>query len=339
MLELRDVRVAYGRDGQSIQAVDGVTLTINEGDALGIVGESGCGKTTLARLILRILPRNARVLGGSVEFRGRDLLALSDEEMRHVRWRRIAMIPQSAMNALDPVYRVSDQIIEAIVTHERVSRQSALGRAEDTLRLVGIDPRRARDFPHQFSGGMRQRVAIAMAMALRPEVIVADEPTTALDVITQNRVVRRLLELRRQFGMALIYISHDLPLVSETCDRMAVMYGGRIVEEGTTLDLLEHPSHPYAMGLLNAAPRLDERREIVTIPGAPPGLTGPIPGCRFRPRCPFAESVCAEEDPPLARIAANHVAACHFANRAYAFRALARQEQTWTRAALEEPVP
>jgi peptide/nickel transport system ATP-binding protein len=339
MLELRDVRIAYRRDGQSIQAVDGVTLTVNEGDALGIVGESGCGKTTLARLILRILPRNARVLSGSVVFRGRDLLAVSDEDMRQVRWRRIAMIPQSAMNSLDPVYRVGDQIIEAIVTHERVSRRSALDRVEDTLRLVGIDPRRARDFPHQFSGGMRQRVAIAMAMALRPEIIIADEPTTALDVITQNRVVRQLLALRRQFGVALIYISHDLPLVSEVCDRLAVMYGGRVVEEGTTLDLFEHTFHPYAMGLLNAAPRLDERREIVTIPGAPLDLTAPISGCRFRPRCPFAEGVCADEDPPLAHVAANHVAACHFASRADAFRTLARQEQTWTRAAPEEPRP
>ena len=332
LIEVDALRVSFRTGRGPLHALDGVSFALREGESLGIVGESGCGKTTVARAILRILPGNAEARG-RILLRGRDILAMGPDELDRVRWRGVALVTQSAMNALDPVYRVGAQIVEAIRTHERCSASAAWERAERLLESVGLEPEWARRYPHELSGGMRQRAIIAMALALDPPLIIADEPTTALDVIMQDRVFAEIDRIRRERGTALLLITHDISLVAENCARIAVMYAGRIVELAPARALLERPLHPYSIGLQNACADLgDQTRDLISIAGAPPDLVEPPGGCRFAPRCPFARGKCSEP-PALVEREAGHWAACHFTDEAEAFRQAGRVAITWERSA------
>lgn len=328
LIELDRLRVSFRTGRGDLHAIDGISCSVGEGQSLGIVGESGCGKTTVARAILRVLPKNA-TNSGRILFRGDDLLSLSIDEMRKTRWRGIALITQSAMNALDPVYRVGAQIVEAIRTHERCSAAAGWQRAEQLFESVGLKAEWVKRYPHEFSGGMRQRAIIAMALALNPPLIIADEPTTALDVIMQDQIFAEIDRIRSERGTALILITHDISLVSENCDRVAIMYAGQIVEMAPTRAIFELPLHPYTIGLQNSFADLADRgRDLISIPGAPPDLVQPPTGCRFAPRCPFARGKCSEP-PPLIQRTDDHWVACHFADEAFAFRQVAREERTW----------
>lgn len=331
-LAVRGLSVAYPRGAGWVRAVDGVSLRVRQGERVGILGESGCGKSSLLRSILRLLPDGVRV-DGEILLDGRDILSLPAEELRRVRWTKIALVTQSAMNALDPVYRVGAQIEEAIRAHMEVSRSVARHRAEELFELVGIAPNRLRDYPHQLSGGMRQRAVIAMAISLNPSLLLADEPTTALDVITQDQILDQLRALQDELGLSMVLVTHDLSVILETCESLAVMYAGRIVERGSTSDVFVHPQHPYTMGLRNALPKLGDRSSVpVSIPGRPPDLVDPPRGCRFAPRCPFSTRQCEEVDPPLVELEPGHLAACHYADRAPEMRAAAADPARWSTA-------
>jgi peptide/nickel transport system ATP-binding protein len=329
VLTVENLSVVYRSDDRLLRAVQGVSFEVRLGEVLGLVGESGSGKSTVGRALLRLLPRNGEVVQGAIDFDGHDLVTISDREMRRLRWDRIAMVFQGAMKVLDPVYTVGSQIVEAIRTHRSdVGRRQAWKRAEELLVAVGIDPSRARAFPHELSGGMKQRVNIAMAIALDPELIIADEPTTALDVISQDNVMARLLAMQQEHGSAMILISHDMGLIAENCDRVAVMYAGRIVESGTVEQIFEAPSHPYTMGLINAIPELLQRERLVAIPGFPPSAAERLDGCYFAARCPFRQDRC-DENPPWVEVEAGHHASCHFTDERDRFRQLAKLQATW----------
>jgi peptide/nickel transport system ATP-binding protein len=315
LIDVRGLRVDYGR----ARAVDGVDLQIREGEILGLAGESGCGKTTIASAVLRILRPPGRVAGGRILFRGEDILGLSTEELRRFRWRNVSMVFQAAMNALNPLMRVGDQFVDTIRAHERVDKRRALVRAGALLEQVGIDPRRARAYPHELSGGMRQRVIIAIALSLTPELIVMDEPTTALDVVVQREILQQVDALKREFGFAVLFITHDLSLLLEFADRISIMYAGEIVETASAERLAEKPSHPYTQGLLASFPPLTGPLTRLTgIPGAPPDMRDPPPGCRFHPRCPHCLPERtdvylrqATERPVLRAVEPGHEVACH----------------------------
>ncbi len=317
LLEIKGLETYYETIKGYVKAVDDVSLSIKSKTAVGLVGESGCGKTTLALAITRLLPSNGRVLGGSVLFDGKDIISISEEEFRReYRWKRISMVFQGAMNALNPVYRIGDQIAEAIVKHENVTKEEALERARELLSLVGIDPQRARSYPHELSGGMKQRTMIAMALACNPEFLIADEPTTALDVIVQAQVLKLIKSLQERLGLTLMLITHDLSVVAEICDYAAVMYAGKVVESADVVTIYKNPIHPYTKGLVNSFPSIrGEKKELVSIPGAPPNLLNPPPGCRFHPRCPYAMDICRREEPELISVDEEHQVACHLASR------------------------
>ncbi len=300
-------------DQPPLHALVDISFELREGEALGLVGESGCGKTTLMLSLMRLLPANGRIVAGQVDFMGRDLLALNEKEMAAVRWKNIAMIFQGAMNALNPVHTVGDQIGEAIRQHDRVgSRQSRRDRVGQLLDLVGISRDRAGQYPHQYSGGMRQRAMIAMALACNPQIVIADEPTTALDVMIQAQILELLDSLRRRLGLSIIFVTHDLGVVAEMCDTVMVMYGGVAAEYADVDTIFNEPRHPYTQELLRAFPDLSRPTgRLASIPGAPPRLSALPPGCRFAPRCPRALSRCHEEAPALHRVAAGHWARCH----------------------------
>jgi peptide/nickel transport system ATP-binding protein len=282
-----------------------------QGQSLGLVGESGCGKTSIANCLMKLLPDNARLVGGRVLLDGQDLVPLSEEEIRSYRWRRIAMVFQAAMNSLDPVYKVGQQVVEAIETHGvEATVSQARERVARLFRMVGLDPQLMERYPHEFSGGMRQRAVIAMALSCDPDIIIADEPTTALDVIVQDRILRELKDIQRELGMSVIYISHDIAVVAEVTDRIGVMYAGRLVELGDTVDVFRAPIHPYTAALMSSFPSISgEKRPLATLPGEPPNLIDPPSGCPFHPRCPHATEVCRQEYPPRVELA-THWAAC-----------------------------
>jgi peptide/nickel transport system ATP-binding protein len=315
LLELRALTVDYGR----ARAVDGVDLTVHEGEILGLAGESGCGKTTIANAVMQILRPPGRISGGSIAFRGEDLVGKSDEDLRRFRWRNVSMVFQSAMNALNPVMRVGDQFVDAMRAHERIDRKRALAQAQELLELVGIDPDRVRAYPHQLSGGMRQRVIIAIALSLNPELIVLDEPTTALDVVVQREIMQQVEGLKRDFGFAVLFITHDVSLLLEFADRIAIMYAGEVVESAPAQKLGTEAQHPYTQGLLQSFPPLSGPLERLTgIPGSPPDLRNPPSGCRFHPRCPHCTRDNASlylrqttERPVLREVAPGHSVACH----------------------------
>jgi peptide/nickel transport system ATP-binding protein len=317
LLEVKDLKMYYETMKGDVKAVDDVSFSLQMGESLGLAGESGCGKTSVALALMKLQPSNAKILSGSIRLEDMDILGMDDDEIRReVRWKRISMVPQAAMNALNPVFTVKDQIIEAILAHEDVSEKEAEERTVKLLRMVGIDPSRAGNYPHEFSGGMKQRAMIAMALACNPEIVIADEPTTALDVIVQAQVLKVIKTLQRELGLSMILISHDLSVVAETCDRTIIMYAGNIVENTTTLELFRHPLHPYSIGLIGAFPKLTgEKKRLESITGNPPNLLDPPPGCRFHPRCPHAKDVCTRIAPPLLEVHESHLVACHMVNR------------------------
>jgi oligopeptide/dipeptide ABC transporter ATP-binding protein len=302
LLDVADLRVGFHGEDGVVQAVDGVSFAVEPGETLGIVGESGCGKSVTAMTILGLTKAENTEISGSASFEGKDLLSAADDDLRRVRGDDIAMIFQDPLSSLHPFYRVGDQIVEAILAHDETPPEEAKERAVELLSMVGVpEPsRRVRDYPHEFSGGMRQRAMIAMALANRPKLLIADEPTTALDVTTQAQILRLLEELQAQLGMAVMIITHDLGVVAEVADRINVMYAGRIVEQGTLDDIFYDPQHPYTWGLLGSLARLDRPRpeRLSQIAGVPPSLLNPPQGCHFRPRCPHAFDRCTET-PPL----------------------------------------
>ncbi|MBL8589920.1 MAG: ABC transporter ATP-binding protein [Methylobacteriaceae bacterium] len=332
-LRIENLSIEYRTARGLVRAVDGVSFVVPQGAIVGLVGESGCGKTTVARAITGVMHQNARFAGGRIVFKGEDLIAGPPGRWLERRWRDISFIPQSAMNSLDPVYRIGAQIAEVLIHRGDRSRAAAQTRARELFDMVGLNPARLDDYPHQFSGGMRQRVAIALALALEPSLVIADEPVTALDVIVQRQILDVIRELQRKLALSMILVTHDISVVAYLADSIVAMYAGRVVETGATADLLERPRHPYMMGLTNAFPDLDAAaRELVPIDGSPPDLLDPPPGCRFAPRCPFALPRCAEEAPHADHLSPDTSVACHRAGEAAALRALAQAPATWARA-------
>ncbi|RLF18694.1 MAG: ABC transporter ATP-binding protein [Thermoprotei archaeon] len=300
LLEIKDLRMYYSIEKKGwVKAVDGINLRVGKGKTLGLVGESGCGKSSLGLTILRILPSNAKIMDGQIKLEGQDILSMPEDRFRkEVRWKKISMVFQGAMNALNPVMKIGDQIAEAIMVHEDVSKKEALERAKQLLKMVGIDPARANHYPHEFSGGMKQRVMIAMALACNPILLIADEPTTALDVIVQAQILKLIKDIQQQTRFSTILITHDLSIVAELCDEVAVMYAGKIVEYGPVEKVYLEPRHPYTYKLIGATPSVKGvRRRLEFIPGVPPNLLNPPPGCRFHPRCPYAIDRCRVEEP------------------------------------------
>ncbi|HTW01658.1 MAG TPA: ABC transporter ATP-binding protein [Streptosporangiaceae bacterium] len=323
VLDITDFSVVYRTPGADVRAVNQVNLALHTGEVVGLAGESGSGKSTLAYAVCRLLRAPALITGGSVTYRGRrvagptDVLQLDTRELRQLRWREIAIVFQSAMNALNPVLNVRDQITDAIHAHLRMPRRAAADKAASLLDLVGIPRTRLRSYPHELSGGMRQRVMIAMALAADPEIIIMDEPTTALDVVVQRDILAQIVELKESLDFTILFITHDLSLLLELADRIAVMYAGQLMEVGTAAELHHEPAHPYSRGLLNSFPSLHgARRDLAGIPGTPPDLRHPPEGCPFVPRCGYSTDACRTVDMHLERVASSpdpeHVTACPF---------------------------
>jgi len=313
LLVVKDLRTHFKLDAGWVRAVDGVSFRLNDGEALGIAGESGCGKTTTALSLVRLLPSNARIRkGSSIELFGIDLVPKTEDQLRRYRWREISIVFQGAMSALNPVRRVGEQIAEPIEFRLGEPKERARRRAAELLELVGIPRKRAEAYPHELSGGMRQRVMIAMALACDPAIVIGDEPTTALDVMVQAQILKLLEQLRQELGLSLILITHDLSVIAETCDRTLVMYAGRVAEEGPVRKIFRAPRHPYTSKLLGAFPSIQaDRRTLDTIPGQLPDLRDPPSGCRFHPRCPAAMAVCKEIVPPEVLFPDGVRVACH----------------------------
>jgi peptide/nickel transport system ATP-binding protein len=317
LLEIRGLKTHFRTDDGWLHAVDGVDLTLSRGETLAVVGESGCGKTVTAMTVLKLVAMPpGRIVAGQMLWQGRDLVPLSADEMRDIRAKEIAIVFQEPMTSLNPVYTVGDQIAEVVRLHEGLSRRASMTRAVEMLRLVNIPTpeRRVHDYPHQFSGGMRQRVMIAMALSCNPKLLIADEPTTALDVTIQAQILELLLDLKAKFGMAIMLITHAMGVVAETAQRVVVMYAGKVVEEAPVAELFAHPRHPYTQGLIRSIPRIDtaavQKTRLEAIPGVVPKLIAPAEGCRFAPRCKFAREACTRATPPLRDVAPGHKVAC-----------------------------
>ena len=325
ILDITDLSVVYRTQGADVRAVEQVNLSLSAGEVVGLCGESGSGKSTLAYGATRLLRPPALVTSGSVRYGGRritsggdpvDLLTMDHRELHRIRWREIAIVFQSAMNALNPVLRIQDQLLDAVQAHLRLSRGEARDKVATLLDLVGIPRNRLRAYPHELSGGMRQRVMIAMALAADPEVVIMDEPTTALDVVVQRDILAQIVELKERLDFAILFITHDLSLLLELTDRIAVMYAGRLLETGSSRDIMREPAHPYTRGLLNSFPSIrGSRRDLVGIPGSPPDLRDPLPGCPFVPRCGYAVPACTAMDMTLEPViggsgGVSHLTAC-----------------------------
>lgn len=317
LLDIRDLRVHFHTDTGLVKAVEGLNLTLREGESLGLVGETGAGKTTAALAVMQLIPSPpGEIVSGVIELDGKNLLSLSEAEKRHIRGGKAAMIFQDPMTALNPVMSVQDQIAEMIRLHQAVSSAKAVEKAREMLNIVGIRPERGPDYPHQFSGGMKQRVVIAIALACNPKLLIADEPTTALDVTIQAQVLELMRELKQQFKTATILITHDLGVVAEICDSVAIMYAGTIVEKGSARDLFTSPRHPYTLGLFNSIPDMTKSTcRLNTIPGLPPDPTDLPPGCCFGPRCSLFGPDCLVKAPPMAEFSPGHFVACHRDNQ------------------------
>jgi len=316
LLDIRDLKTWFKTDDGMVRAVDGIDLKIDRGETLGVVGESGCGKTVTARSVLKLIDMPpGRFEGGKILWRGRDLIPLGPDEMDKIRAREIAIIFQEPMTSLNPVYTVGNQIAEVLRQHDKLSRKQAIEGAVEMLRLVNIPnpAKRVHDYPHQFSGGMRQRVMIAMALSCKPQLLIADEPTTALDVTIQAQILELMQEMKERLGMSIMLITHAMGVVAETCQRVVVMYAGKVVEEAPVESLFGDPRHPYTQGLIRSIPRVDraaERKRLEAIPGTVPSLLEPPPGCRFAARCKFAMDVCTQAMPPLKEAAPGHFVRC-----------------------------
>ncbi len=317
LLEIRGLKTHFATDDGMVHAVDGVDLRIDAGETLGVVGESGCGKSVTAMTVMKLIAMPpGKIVAGEVLWKGRDLVPLTADEMRSIRAKQIAMIFQEPMTSLNPVYTVGQQIAESVRLHEGLSRRAAMDKAAEMLALVHIPhpQRRVNDYPHQFSGGMRQRVMIAMALSCDPQLLIADEPTTALDVTIQAQILDLLNELKSRLGMAVMLITHAMGVVAETAQRVVVMYAGKVVEEASVEALFGAPRHPYTQGLIRSIPRIDtaaiEKRRLEAIAGVVPRMINPAPGCRFAPRCPHARAECTASTPPLREVAPGHKVAC-----------------------------
>ncbi len=314
LLEVKSLRTSFFTEAGEVRAVDGVSFSLAPGKLMGLVGESGSGKTASVLSIMRLLPESARIVGGEILFNGNDLLKLSEPEMRHIRGAQIAMIFQEPMTSLNPVFMIGSQIGEAIRLHQQTSRAETRSRTIEALRMVGIaDPeRRINDYPHQLSGGMRQRVMIAMALSCNPKVLIADEPTTALDVTIQAQILDLIRELQERLGLAVILVTHDLGIVAEYADDVTILYAARVMEQAASVELFKNPLNPYTRGLLESIPGIDGTRHhrLQAIPGSIPSAMNPPAGCRFHPRCARAIPDCSEVDPPLEAKAPNHYVAC-----------------------------
>ncbi|HEY6981715.1 ABC transporter ATP-binding protein [Reyranella sp.] len=317
LLDIRGLKTWFATDDGMVRAVDGIDLSINRGETVGVVGESGCGKTVTARSILKLIDMPpGRFEGGQILWQGRDLLPLDAADMDRIRAREIAIVFQEPMTSLNPVYTVGDQIAEVLREHEKLTRRKAIDRAVEMLSLVNIPNAKARvhDYPHQFSGGMRQRVMIALALSCRPKLLIADEPTTALDVTIQAQILELMQEMKSRFGMAIMLITHAMGVVAETCQRVIVMYAGKVVEEAPVAALFGSPRHPYTQGLIRSIPRVDRaathKERLEAIPGTVPSLLDPPPGCRFAQRCRFATDVCRQAMPPLKQVGPGHFVRC-----------------------------
>lgn len=312
LLSIENLKVEYLAGRGSVRAVDGVSLAIGRGEVVGLAGESGSGKSTIAQAILRILQPPAVITGGRVLFEGQDVLSMNDRQLEDFRWGKVSMVFQSAMNSLNPVATVGSQIIDALLAHRRMRKAEAVRHAKEMLRIVGIEESRFDSYPHQLSGGMRQRAVIAIALVLQPPLMIMDEPTTALDVVVQREILAKITELKEQLGFSILFITHDLSLLVEISDRIAIMYAGQIIELAPSRELFEHPLHPYTQGLMSSFPALKgERRKLVGIPGSPPDLIAPPKACRFHPRCPHAMDICRSMDPVWAEARQDHWVACH----------------------------
>jgi len=331
LLEINDLHTQYRTPNGQVHAVEDVSLSLERGEAMGLVGESGSGKTTLARSINQVMDDNAEIVEGEILFDGVDLTELSEKELRKYRWNEIAIIPQSAMNALDPVYIVGDQIIEVIQAHKDVSKESARERSRELFELVDIDAGRLNDYPHQFSGGMKQRALIALALALEPKLLIADEPTTALDVIIQMEILERIEQLQDEIDIAMMMVTHDISVVSHTCDRIAVFYGGRVVEYADTASIIKNSHHPYTLGLRNAFPSIeDDQQQLTSIPGVPPELVEPEDRCRFVDRCPFAIDECYHSHPEREEFEDQHFVECYRSDEYEMLQQEAANHATWS---------
>ena len=313
LLDVENLSIGYHTQNGYLHAVGDVSFSLEEGKSLGFVGESGCGKTTLGMALMRLLPPNGVIRDGRILLDGVDLLQKSDEEMREIRWQKIAMIFQAAMNALNPVHRVYEQIAEALLTHNTsLDKREAFGQVEALFQLVGIPKDRMRDYPHQYSGGMKQRAIIAMALACKPSLIIADEPTTALDVIVQDQILKEIINLQKEFGISMIFISHDISIVADVCHDIGIMYAGNLVELGSREEVFNNPMHPYTKALLSSYPTLTGKKSrLMPIPGETPNLIHPPSGCRFRDRCPAARATCKTGEAVWINISPEHKALCY----------------------------
>jgi peptide/nickel transport system ATP-binding protein len=315
LLSVRNLKTYFYTDEGVVRAVDGLSYDLQRGEVLGVVGESGCGKSVHALSLMRLIPMPpGKIVDGEIRFEGRDLLKLSDEEMRKIRGNRIAMIFQEPMTSLNPVLTIGEQIAEAIILHQRLDKRAAWDRAAEMLDRVKIPlaKQRVKDYPHQFSGGMRQRVMIAMALSCNPSILIADEPTTALDVTIQAQILDLMRGLQRELGMSIVFITHNLGVVAEMCDNVVVMYAGRPIEHTDVRSTFREPKHPYTWGLLHSVPKLYLRQErLIPIEGQPPSLIDLPPGCSFAPRCPFVMDVCVQADPPDYNVGPGHTAKCY----------------------------
>jgi peptide/nickel transport system ATP-binding protein len=312
MLQVKDLTMHYKTSKGEVSAVNNVTFTVRKGQSLGLVGESGCGKTSIAFSLIRLLPDNAVIKGGDIILDHENITDIDQKELLKVRWKDISMVFQAAMNALNPIFTVGDQVVEAIQVHfPNITVNEARGKVAELFTMVGLDPKLIDRYPHEFSGGMRQRAVIAMALSCNPKLIIADEPTTALDVIVQDRILNQLKEIQKNLDMSMIYISHDIAVIAEVSDRIGVMYAGRMAELADADDIFKHPIHPYTYALMGAFPSIKGvKKQLSTLPGEPPDLLNPPTGCRFHPRCPRATAQCTQETPPFIEHSPDHFAAC-----------------------------
>jgi peptide/nickel transport system ATP-binding protein len=330
LLTIENLKIIYRTANGNVTGNEEVSFSVEPGKSFGLVGESGCGKSTLLKSVINVLPENAFIAEGKVWLKDRELTALTEVEMSRIRWKEISMITQSAMNALDPVYTVGYQVVEAVRAHSKLDHRAARKQVEEMFEMVGIDTERFSEYPHQYSGGMRQRAIIAMSLILKPLLVIADEPTTSLDVIVQDQIFKNIKKMQTEIGFSLLLVTHDIALVIENCEDIAVMYGGRIMEIGPMQALIKDTFHPYTMGLKNAFPNIRDRNsELISIPGVPPSLVGELKGCRFFSRCPFATDICREETPFLSNIGVDHLAACHHLDQVDQMRTRAVDPHTW----------
>ena len=313
MLEVVDLKTYYRTIRGPLKAVDGVSFSVQKGEILGLVGESGCGKTTLALSVIRLLPPASYVAAGKISLDGQDVLSLTEGQMKDIRWKKVSIIFQGALNSLNPVLTVKEQIAEAILAHQKIEKRKVEARIDELFDAVGLERTRTSNFPHEFSGGMKQRVMIAMALACDPDLVIADEPTTALDVIVQYQILDLIRSLRDRLQISMILITHDLSVVAELCDKIGIMYAGKMVEFGGIFEIFETPKHPYTRALLKSIPKMEGAKTRLTyISGSVPDLTGPVPACRFYGRCPYGQKICEEVEPRSEPVTSGHYVACHF---------------------------